>query len=150
MHVPKEWYGARDMYEYYPKDIYASLRNPALALPRKVLTFLTIVVPFTIFWILLSYDRLPSFLSSGPARTLTTSHWQGWANVENMFILYATKRTTSGRDEAKTDTRPLVETPTPAPTSILKRNSHPPATLLATLPYQSPHPLTKNGFITSH
>ena len=92
MHVPKECYGARDMYEYPSKDIYASLRNPPFALPRRVLTFLTVIVPFTIFWTLLSYDRLPSFYSLGPARTPSISHWQGWANVENMFVLYVPKR----------------------------------------------------------
>ena len=88
MYVPKELYGAQDMHEYVPKHIYASLRNPPVALPRRVLSFLTIAVPFSIFWLLLSHDGLPSFLSAGPART-TTTHWHGWANVENLIILYA-------------------------------------------------------------
>lgn len=90
MYVPKDLYGSQDMYEYVPKDIYASLRNPALALPRRVLSFLTVAVPFSIFWLLLSYDRLPSFLSAGPARTTTATHWHGWAHVEHLFVLYAT------------------------------------------------------------
>ena len=150
MHVPKECYGARDMYEYFSKDIYASLRNPPFALPRRILTFLTVIVPFTIFWSLLSYDRLPSFLSSGPSSTPSISHWQGWANVENMFVLYAPKRRQVEKRKAKTDTPPSAETPIPAPTSTPKRNDLPPATHSATLPSQNPHPLTKDGSITSH
>lgn len=87
MYITKEFYGAHDMYDYYlPKDIYASFRNPALALPRRVLSFLTILVPFSIFWLLLSYDRLPSYLSKGPTGIAATTHWHGWPNVENVFV----------------------------------------------------------------
>lgn len=90
MYVPRDFYVAHEKYyqrkyDYIPKDIYASLPNPALALPRRVLSFLTIAIPFTIFWIFLSYDQLPSFLSAGPAKTATTTHWHGWDNVENVF-----------------------------------------------------------------
>ncbi|KAM0797630.1 hypothetical protein BDR22DRAFT_810135 [Usnea florida] len=94
------------MYEYPSKDIYASLRNPPFALPRRILTFLTVIVPFTIFWTLLSYDRLPSFLSSGPSSTPSISHWQGWANVENMFVF--------GDSYTSTDFDPKKERPTPS------------------------------------
>lgn len=92
MYVPKDFCGAhekycQDKYTFLSKDIYASLRNPALALPRRVSSFLSVAVPFTIFWVLLSYDRLPSFLSAGPARTTATTHWHGWADVENLFVL---------------------------------------------------------------
>ena len=87
MYVPNESLGAPDMYNYLPKDVSTSLRNPVVALPRRVLTFLTVAIPFTIFWLLLSGDRLPSFLSVGPARS-TISHWHGWANVENIIVLY--------------------------------------------------------------
>ena len=87
MYVPKEFFGAPDKYDYFPKDVYTSLRNPVVALPRRVLTFLTVAVPFTIFWLLLSSDRLPSFLSVGPARS-TISQWHGWADVENIIVLY--------------------------------------------------------------
>ena len=91
MYVPKEIYASQDMHEYLPKDIYASWRNPAVALPRRLLNLLTVVLPFSIFWLLLSHHRLPPFLSEGPAKTVTT-HWHGWANVENLFVLYATKQ----------------------------------------------------------
>lgn len=90
MYVPKQFYGYQDKYEYLPKDIYASLRNPAVALPRRVLSFLTVAIPFSIFWLLLSYDHMLFFLSAGPAKTTTTTHWYGWANVENIITLYAT------------------------------------------------------------
>lgn len=90
MYVPKEFYGANDMYDHVPKDLYASLRNPIVTLPRRVLTFLSVAVPFSIFWLLLSHDRLPSFVSLGPARVSTsTTHWHDWASVENLFVLYA-------------------------------------------------------------
>lgn len=105
MRVPKDVDGAQDMYEYIPKDLYASLRNPALALPRRVLSFLTIAVPFSIFWLLLSYDRLPSFLSKGNARTTTTTHWHGWASVENMIVF--------GDSYTSTDFKPQKEQPSP-------------------------------------
>lgn len=85
MYISKGFYGAQGMYDYVPKDLYPSFRNPALSLPRRVLSFLTIVVPFSVFWLLLSYDRLPSYLSKGPAR-ITTTQWHGWANVENVFV----------------------------------------------------------------
>ena len=90
MYVPKEFYPSQDMYEYVPKDIYASWRNPAVALPRRLLNLLTIVLPFSIFWLLLSYHHLPPVLSKGPATTVS-SHWHSWANVENLFVLYAAK-----------------------------------------------------------
>ena len=78
------------MYEYVPKDIYASLRSPALALTRRVLIFLTIAIPFTMLWYLLPYDRRPYSLSAGPARITKNTYWHGWAQVENVIVLYAT------------------------------------------------------------
>ena len=75
------------MHEYISKDIFASWRNPAVALPRRLLNVLIVALPFSIFWLLLSRDRLPSF-SIRPART-TMTHWHGWANIENLFVLYA-------------------------------------------------------------
>ena len=91
MYVPKELYVANEMDEYVPKYIYTSLRNPAIALPRRVLSFLTVAVPFGVLYLLLSYDYLPSFLSLGPALTTPTpTHWHGWANVETLIVLYAT------------------------------------------------------------
>ncbi len=89
MYIPKDFYAAGEMDDYGSKDIYAPFRNPMLALNRRILTFVTIVVPFSIFWLLLSYDRLPSFISVGHART-TSTRWDGWANVENLIVLYVT------------------------------------------------------------
>lgn len=91
MYVPKEFYPSKDMYEYVPKDIYSSWRNPTVALPRRLLNLLTVALPFSIFWLLLSHDHLPPFFSKGPATTTVTTHWHSWANVENLFVLYATK-----------------------------------------------------------
>lgn len=90
MYVPKELYASQDMYEYPPKNVFASWRSPAVALPRRLLYLLTVVLPFSIFWLLLSHGRLPPLSSKGPATTITT-HWDGWANVENLFVLYAAK-----------------------------------------------------------
>lgn len=91
MYVPKDFYRVQGMYEHVPQDMYASWRNTAaVARPRRVLSLLTIALPFAIFWLLLSQDRLPSFLSKGPACTTATTHWHGWANVENLIVLYAT------------------------------------------------------------
>ena len=87
MYILQEYFGTPDKYDYFPKDVYTSWRNPVVALPRRVLTFLTVVIPFTIFWLLLSCGRLPSLTSVGPARS-TISHWHGWANVENIIALY--------------------------------------------------------------
>lgn len=90
MYAAREFYSAQGMSEYVPKDIYASLRSTAVARPRRVLSFLTIALPLSIFWLLLSYDRLPSFSPpKGPACTAAT-HWRGWSSVENMIVLYAT------------------------------------------------------------
>lgn len=90
MYAAREFYSAQGMSEYVPKDIYASLRSTAVARPRRVLSFLTIALPLSIFWLLLSYDRLPSFSHpKGPACT-TATHWRGWSSVENMIVLYAT------------------------------------------------------------
>lgn len=89
MHVPKNLYATKDMYDYTFKDICASLRSPIASLPRRVLTSLAVALSFTILWLLLSYDHLPSFLVVGPASTAST-HWHGWANVDNLFVLYAT------------------------------------------------------------
>ena len=89
MYFPKGLNAAQGMYDDVPKDIYTSfLRNPIVALPRRVVTFLTVAVPFSICWLLLFYDHVPSFLSVGLART--TPHWHGWASVENLIVLYAT------------------------------------------------------------
>ena len=89
MYVLKDLYTSKGMYEYIPKDKYASWGNPASALPRRLLNLLTVVLPVSIFWLLLSHEHLPPLLSKGPAMTITT-RWHGWANVENLFVLYAT------------------------------------------------------------
>ena len=90
MNVAKEIYGSQGMYHYVPKkDIFASIRNPIVALPRRVLVLLSVLVSFSILWLLLSFDRLPSFLSLELTST-TTTHWRGWANVDNLIVLYAT------------------------------------------------------------
>ena len=105
MYVPKDLYGVQGMYQHVSKDMYASWRNTTVARPRRVLSFLTIALPFTIFWLLLSYDRLPSALSKGPACTTATTHWHGWANVENLIVLCAATSFIFQRqkDEHKTD-----------------------------------------------
>lgn len=77
------------MSDWITKDICASLRNPIVTLPRRIWSFLTLAVLFSIFWFLLSHDRLPSFISVGPTSTSTTN-WRGWAHVDNIFVLYAT------------------------------------------------------------
>lgn len=101
MFEPKDLYAAQGMYEYIPKDIYASWRNPAVALFRRLLNLLAVVLltalPVTIFWLLLSHDYLPPLLSKGSATTITT-HWHGWAKVENLFVLYATNYITGTRE----------------------------------------------------
>ena len=89
MYLAKELYTTQDMYDYIPKDIYASLRNPIVALPRRYLAFLSIAASFSAVWLLLSYDRWPTFLSVHYTST-TTTHWHGWPNVENLIVLYAT------------------------------------------------------------
>ena len=89
MHVPKDFYGAKDMYDPTLKNIFASLCNPIASLPRRVLNCLALAVSFTILGLLLSYNHLPSFLLVGPATT-TTTHWHDWANVDNLIVLYAT------------------------------------------------------------
>ena len=86
MHVAKEVYATQNKNDCLPKDIYASSRKPMIAFPRRVLAFLTIAISLSIFWSLLSYDRLPSFFS---VTTSTTTHWHGWANVDNLIVLYA-------------------------------------------------------------
>ena len=88
MHVAKELYATQNKNDCIPKDIYASCRKPMIAFPRRVLAFLTIAIFLSLFWFLLSYDRLPSFLSA-EFTTSTTTHWHGWANVDNLIVLYA-------------------------------------------------------------
>lgn len=90
MRFPTESGGANDMYDYNPKERRPFFCNPITSLPRRVLTSLALAVSFTILWLLLSYDHLPSFLLIGPASTTTTTHWHGWANVDNLFVLYDT------------------------------------------------------------
>ena len=88
MPVAKELYGNQNKYDCIPKDVYASFRKPMVAFPRRILAFLTIAISLSIFWLLLFYDRLPSFLSV-EFTTSTTTHWHGWANVDNIIVLYA-------------------------------------------------------------
>ena len=83
MQVAKELYGSQK-----PKDIWTSFRKPMGTFPRRVLAFVTIAISLRILWVLLSYDRLPSFFSVEFATT-TTTHWHGWANVDNLIVLYA-------------------------------------------------------------
>ena len=88
MHVAKELYGNQNKYDCISKDVYGPFRKPMVAFPRRILVFLTIAISLSIFWLLLSYDRLPAFLSVEFA-TSTTTHWHGWANVNNLIVLYA-------------------------------------------------------------
>ena len=89
MRVAMEFYGTQNKNDCIPKDVYASFRKPMGVFPRRILVFFTIAISLSIFWLLLSYDRLPSFLSV-ELTTSTTTHWHGWANIENLIVLYAT------------------------------------------------------------
>lgn len=101
MRVPKELCSAQGMYEYIPKDVYAFWRNPAVALPRRLLNLLAVALlvalPVCIFRLLLSHDYLPHLISKGPATTITT-HWHGWADVEKIFVLYNTNYITGNHE----------------------------------------------------
>ena len=88
MQVAKEVYGSQNMYDHIPKDICTSFRKPMVAFSRRVLAFVTIAISLRILWFLLSYDRLPSFFSVEFGIT-TTTHWHGWANIDNLIVLYA-------------------------------------------------------------
>ena len=85
-----ELYGTQNKYVWIPKDVYASFCKPMVAFPRRILAFLTIAISLSIFWLLLFHNRLPSFLSVEFA-TGTTTHWHGWANIDNLIVLYAIK-----------------------------------------------------------
>ena len=97
MHIAKELYNTQNENECIPKDFYAPFHKAMVVFPRRGLAFLTVAISLSIFWLLLSFDRLsfdrlPSFLPMKFATTSTsTTHWHGWTNVDNLIVLYATR-----------------------------------------------------------